>query len=101
MNGEVDPRLLLTLAALAAQQPVRILSFEDSSPGAGSSVPLRGAEIVPLGGKDRAAILSFLDAQRPPFLPMQATVAGTSALMVEYAAPSPLGLLGGQLDPVQ
>lgn len=96
MNGEVDPRLLLTLAALAAQQPVRILSFGDSSPGAGPAVPLRDAEIVPRGAGDRAAILSFLDAQRPPFLPTRATLAGTSALMVEYAAPSPLGLLGGQ-----
>ena len=101
MNGEVDPRLLLTLAALAAQRPVRILAFDDSSPGAGPAVPLRGAEIVSLGAEDRGAILSFLDAQRPPFLPMRAALAGTSALTVEYAAPSPLGLLGGQLDPVQ
>ena len=95
-NGDVDPRLLLTLAALAAQRPVRILGFGDSSPGAGPAVPLRSAEIAPLGGGGRGAILSFLDAQRPPFRPARATPAGASALTVEYAAPSPLGLLGGQ-----
>ena len=101
MNGEVDPRLLLTIAALAAQRPVRILAFDDSSPGAGPAVPFRGAEIAALGAGGRGAILTFLDAQRPPFLPMRATVAGPAALTVEYSAPSPLGLLGGQLDPVQ
>jgi hypothetical protein len=101
MNGDVDSRLLLTLAALAAQRPVRILAFGDASPGAGPAVPLRSAEIVPLGAGGRGAVLSFLDAQRPPFLPLRAAVAGPTALTVEYAAPSPLGLLGGQLGPVQ
>ena len=100
MAGEVDPRLLLTLAALAANQPVRIRAFGDQSPGAGPAVPLRGAEIGALGTGDRAraslrSMLSFLDSQRPPFLPLRASLVGTSALSVEYAAPSPLGLLGG------
>jgi hypothetical protein len=39
-------------------------------------------------------MLSFIDAQRQPFQPLRAALVGSSALTVEYAAPSPLGLLG-------
>jgi len=97
--GQVDPRLLLTLAALAAGQPVRIIAFGDPSPGASPAVPYRSDEIT-LGGADPGpgarlqSLLSFVDAQRPPFLPAQAGI-GDSVLTVEYAAPSPLGLLSG------
>ena len=99
--GKVDPRVLITMAALAANGPVRILGFGDPSPGAGATAPLRSARIAPAGTGSRAkatlrSMLSFLDAQRPPFSPLRASLAGTSALNVEYAAPSPLGLLGGQ-----
>ena len=89
----------MILAALAAQQPVRITSFGDMSPGAGS-VPLRSVQIAPLGSGAKAkaslrSMLSFIDAQRPPFKPLRAGLGGSSVLTVEYAAPSPLGLLGG------
>ena len=98
--GEVDPRVLITLAALAADEPLRIVAFGDPSPGAGSTAPLRGARIAPAGTGSGAqtlrSMLSFLDAQRPPFSPLRASLVGESALNVEYAAPSPLGLLGGQ-----
>jgi hypothetical protein len=98
-SGDVDPRLLMVLAALAAQQPVRIASFGDTSPGAGS-VPLRSVQIAPLGSGAKAkaslrSMLSFIDAQRQPFQPLRAGLGGSSVLTVEYAAPSPLGLLGG------
>lgn len=102
--GEVDPRLLVTLAALAGAQPVRIVAFGDASPGAGAAVPFRSVEIAP-GGVARGAaggsgarlrsMLSFVDAQRAPYLPAQAGIDGAFVLSVEYAAPSPLGLLGG------
>jgi hypothetical protein len=98
-SGDVDPRLLMILAALAAQQPVRITSFGDTSPGAGSA-PLRSVQIAPLGSGAKAkaslrSMLSFIDAQRQPFQPLRAGLGGSSVLTVEYAAPSPLGLLGG------
>lgn len=97
--GDVDPRLLMMLAALADQQQVRITAFGDPSPGASPVVPLRGVEIAALGpgaGAEASlrSMLSFIDAQRQPFQPLQAALAGSSALTVEYAAPSPLGLLG-------
>ena len=97
--GQVDPRLLSALAALAAQQPLRILAFGDPSPGASAAIPLRSVELAPAkAGTHTAArlrtMLSFLQAQQPPFLPTMALV-HQSALSVEYAAPSPLGLLSG------
>jgi len=99
-GGDVDPRLLMMLAALADQQQVRITAFGDPSPGASPVVPLRSVEIAALGpGAEAAAslrsMLSLIDAQRQPFQPLRAALAGSSALTVEYAAPSPLGLLGG------
>jgi hypothetical protein len=98
--GRVDPRLLSMIAALAAQQPVRILTLGDPSPGASAVIPLRGAQIAPAHAGTHAAtrlrsMLTFLQAQRLPFLPMRAVLVGKSALSVEYAAPSPLGLLSG------
>jgi hypothetical protein len=99
-GGDVDPRLLMMLAALADQQQVRITAFGDPSPGASPGVPLRSVQIAALGpGAEAAAslrsMLSLIDAQRQPFQPLRAALAGSSALTVEYAAPSPLGLLGG------
>jgi len=99
--GEVDARLLAMFAALAADQPLRILALADPSPGVVSlAAPYRGAEIAPgrAGTKTAArarAMLSFLRGQRLPYLPAQAALAGQSALNIEYSAPSPLGLLNG------
>jgi hypothetical protein len=99
--GQVDPRLLAMLAALAAQQPLRILAFGDPSPGASAAIPLRSVELAPAKAGTHAAarlrtMLSFLQAQQQPFLPTTAVLVRQSALSVEYAAPSPLGLLSGQ-----
>jgi hypothetical protein len=98
--GRVDPRLLPMLAALAAQQPLRILAFGDPSPGASAAIPLRSVDLAPAkAGTHTAArlrtMLSFLQAQQQPFLPARAALVHQSALSVEYAAPSPLGLLSG------
>jgi hypothetical protein len=99
--GQVDPRLLAMLAALAAQQPLRILAFGDPSPGASAAIPLRSVELAPADAGTQAAarlrtMLSFLQAQQLPFLPATAMLVPGSALSVEYAAPSPLGLLSGK-----
>jgi hypothetical protein len=97
-SGDVDSRLLITLAALAAQQQLRILGFSDPSPGA-ASAPLRGAELAPARAgaqveADLQSMLSFLDAQQAPFLPLRASLNRNTDLSFEYAAPSPLGELG-------
>ena len=98
--GRVDPRLLAMLAALAAQQPLRILAFGDPSPGSSAAIPLRSVELAPATAGTHAAarlraMLSFLQAQQQPFLPTTTALVHQSALSVEYAAPSPLGLPSG------
>jgi hypothetical protein len=93
--GEVDPRLLTVLAALAGQHKVTIASFGDPSPGA-PDVPLRGAEIGAASRGTLLPLLSFLHAQRSPYLPAQAALVPAGhrqyLLTVRYDAPGPLGM---------
>jgi len=97
--GEVDSRLLATLAALSSVYSFRVTAFGDASPGA--QVLFREVTITTGRTGDEAAELgaarSLAMAQAPPYLPAHATVihlaSGQAALSVEFAAPSPLGLL--------
>ena len=97
--GEVDARLLATLAALSSQYSFSVTAFGDASPGV--AVLYREVTIT-AAGKDLTAALALLKAQVPPFLPAQAGImhlaTGPAALSIEYAAPSPLGLLTAVLD---
>jgi hypothetical protein len=103
-GGQVDSRLLATLATLAALDPLDIISFGGSGPGASAGVPRRSAEIAVAAppGRGRlasvASLLAFFRAQRPPYLPASlGTVRitpGRTGLRIEYQVPCPLGLLG-------
>ena len=97
--GQVDARLLLTLATLAAGEPLRIAAFTDGGPGASAGLPLRAVELVAASAGARH-MLALFRAQRPPFRPALVAVApgpGAEAILtVTYAAPSPLGLLQPQ-----
>jgi len=100
--GEVDSRLLLMLPALAATHPIQILAFGNSGPGASPGVPLCSAD---LSGSGQAAgmtdasylswLTSFVRAQLAPFSGSMAVLrqGNHSILRVEFAKPSPLGLL--------
>ena len=92
--GEVDTRLLATLAALAAQYSFRVTGFGDAAPGA--SVLFREVAITGIG-RGLSAALAMVRAQNPPYLPAHAAVVGTG-LSIGFAAPSPLGLLSPVLD---
>ena len=99
-GGEVDSRLLATLAALAAIHPLDIAGFGAPSRGASPGVPLRSADVA--GGPPHPAslhsLMTILQAQRSPYLPSSLKIvripARGSVLRIEYPAPSPLGLLG-------
>ncbi len=97
-DGMVDPRLLVTLSALAAKMPVQLIIFDDSSPGASAEEPLRGAEIGASSASGLSAIMGFLAAQRSDYLPSKYTIVhlknGQSAVAVQFDAPGPLGLNG-------
>jgi hypothetical protein len=91
LAGQVDPRLLVTLSALASEMPLRLVTFDDSSPGASTAVQLRGAEIGAASTAGLSAVLAFLQAQQAPYLPAVAAIApgasGQSVVTVQYDAP--------------
>jgi hypothetical protein len=100
--GQVDSRLLITIATLSGQGPVSILAFGDSGHGASPGVPLRLAELAtPPGAKSGylQSVVTLLRAQQEPYLANSVTLArlasGQEVVRIEFAAPSPLGLLSG------
>jgi hypothetical protein len=92
--GDVDPRLLVTLGLLAHEVPVRLIAFDDPSPGAIPEVPLRGAQIGAATSAGLSAMLAFL-AQQTTYQPSQYHEVGNDGgqmVTVQYDAPGPLGL---------
>jgi hypothetical protein len=103
--GQVDSRLLVTLATMATLNPVHIVAFGDSAPGAGPGVPLRSVDLAAISGAawtGRSAyvrsVLALLRTQLPPFLAASIGPVpvgrGQTVLRIKFAAPSPLGLIG-------
>ncbi len=104
-SGLVDSRLLTTIAFLAGQHPVDIVGFGGVVAGADPGVPIRIAYLAEADAAAHqtssaylSAIESALHSQSPPYVPLSmGTVrlpSGQSVLQIEFAAPSPLGLLG-------
>jgi hypothetical protein len=104
--GQVDSRLLIMLAMLASQHPWRVVAFGGASPGvAVAQAPFRQITITGPDAGDLAASLALVRAQNAPYQPAQAAIvrlpggqgvpAGQLALRIDFAAPSPLGLLTG------
>jgi hypothetical protein len=97
--GEVDSRLLATLAALSSQFTLRVTAFSDSAPGA----PLLFRQVTVAsdgqgdGAARLAAALAMVNAQETPYLPARSAIvhlrAGRPVLLIEFASPSPVGLL--------
>ena len=104
-SGQVDSRLLLALASLAGQQPINIVKFWNTGPGASAGNPLRFAD---LAKNDQAAHLSssaymrtvFADLstanadfranpQIRPARTVPAMLQGLAVLQVEFTAPTP------------
>jgi len=96
--GQVDPRLLVTLSALAHLMPLQLVAFDDPSPGVNSDVPLRGAELGAAAPPGLPTMVAFLKAQQSQFAPAVAritkTANGQSVVTVRYDAPGPMGLGG-------
>jgi hypothetical protein len=104
--GQVDSRLLIMLAMLASQHPWRVVAFGGASPGvAVAQAPFRQVTITGPDAGDLAASLALVRAQNAPYQPAQAAIVrlpggqgvprGQPALRIDFAAPSPLGLLTG------
>ena len=100
--GLVDSRLLRALTALARHQPISIVGFGSTGPGASAGLPLRFAD---LAGNDPAAHLTrtaylrsvraHLNTMRTGFglTPVTTVVPpyGPPVLRVQVTAPSPPG----------
>ena len=104
--GQVDARLLIMLAMLASQHPWRVVAFGGASPGvAVAQAPFRQVTITGPDAGELAASLALVRAQNAPYQPAQAAIVrlpggqgvppGQLALRIDFAAPSPLGLLTG------
>jgi hypothetical protein len=98
LAGQVDPRLLVTLSALAHLLPLHLVAFDDPSPGASPDVLLRGAEIGAAASAGLPAMVAFLSAQQNQYAPAVARITqvakGQSVVTVRYDAPGPMGLGG-------
>jgi hypothetical protein len=98
-DGQVDARLLLTLAQLASQWPLSIVAFGDRAPGASPGIPLRSADLAATGdAAGQARQMSAFAHQLQGFFAgarIQAVhlASGHDVVRVEFAAPSPLGVL--------
>ena len=93
--GQVDTRLLATLAALASQYSFRVTTLADAAPGG----PALFREVAITGiSPGRPAALAMVRAQDPPYVPAHAVAVGQTGLSIEFAVPSPLGLLSPVLD---
>ncbi len=88
--GQVDTRLLATLAVLASQYSFQVSALGDAAPGA----PVLFREVVITGiGRDRSGALAMVHGQDPPYVPAHAVAVGQTGLSIEFDLPSPLGLL--------
>lgn len=103
-SGRVDPRLIVTIADLGSLEPVYIVAFGRPAPGASPGVPLRSADLAETGQTPRLrayyaqTFMSFLRGPAAPFRPdhiQSVQLSGGQAILrIEFAAPSPLGLVG-------
>jgi hypothetical protein len=98
--GEVDSRLLLLLATLAPQHSLMVVSFSDAAPGAATLYRQATLTSAKPGGAaaNLAGALAIVRAQTSPYAPAHAAITSTggqSSLIIEFAAPGPLGLLAG------
>jgi hypothetical protein len=94
--GQIDERLATLIEGMASELPlpVHILAFGDLGPGASPGIPLRSATLAGSKATLRTT-LAWARKATPPFAPTHATVTqlnGQPVLIVEFAAPSPLGV---------
>ena len=101
-TGQVDSRLVLTIANLASDLPVHIITFGDGAPGASPGIPLRCADLAVTGSRagadpvGQARLMSVYVHSLENFYVgarIQAVrlAGGRDVVQVGFTAPSPLG----------
>jgi hypothetical protein len=94
-TGQVDSRLIVLLSFLAPAYRLDVVAFGDSRPGATAGMPLRSLTLT--GGKaNLRSILAYVRTQETaPYIPEYTQLTrrdGRPELLIEFSAPSPLGL---------
>lgn len=103
--GEVDTRLLIATADIAPSSPMIIVAFGGSVLGASPGIPLRYVDLTRTSGAALTprspfveSVLGTLSNLQPPYRPSGVqfvrAAGGQTFLRIEFAAPSPLGLIG-------
>ncbi len=96
-SGQVDSRLMLVLSDLTTSlSQLSIAAFGDSGPGATAGMPLRSATLTG-SAASLDTIAAFLATPQAPFRPLHTEMTlyqGQPALVIEFAAPSPLQVFG-------
>jgi hypothetical protein len=94
--GQVDARLMSTLALVASLHRLHLVAFGDGGPDP-AAAPFRSVQLSLAGRAQQQSLLAFLRQQRPPYRPAHVTTRrtgqGGTILIMEFAAPSPVGLL--------
>jgi len=104
-DGQVDSRLLLTLAELASQWPVTIMGFGDRGPGASPGIPFRSADLVLTDSRagpapaGRVRVMSDFVHQLGDYfagarIGTVRLADGQDVVRIEFKAPGRFGLLG-------
>jgi hypothetical protein len=91
-SGQVDSRLMILLSFLASMSRPDIVAFGDSGPGATAGMPLRSATLAGSPASLRA-MLGYLRIPATPYRPSLTRLTqhdGKPALVMQFAAPSPL-----------
>jgi hypothetical protein len=103
--GNVDTRLLVAMEGLSPVSPMTIVGFGDSGPRASAGIPLRSVDLTGTNGATLTrnsayvtSVLKQLSSLPPPYRPslvqLVRAAGGQTFLRIEFAAPSPLGLIG-------
>lgn len=107
--GQPDSRLLLAIEAVATSEPIDIVQFGNTGPGADADIPLCFADLAENGQPAHMSTSAYVRSLRTyldkvPALVRPASidtvvVSGQTVLRIEFTGPSPLGLLGPSKSP--
>jgi len=100
-SGQVDARLVLTIANLASVWPVHIITFGEQAPGASPGIPLRCAEVTVTGDRPDVDLTSQADLMAVyvhrlqefyggPRIQAVQLAGGRNVVQIGFTAPGPL-----------
>ncbi len=93
--GQVDSRLIVLLSFLAPSFRLDVAAFSDSGPGANVGMPLRSLTLTGSKAGLRSVLTYVRTHETAPYLPEHTQLTrqrGRPELVIEFYAPSPLGV---------